>query len=535
MPTLTVPTTAKRRPQSAERMPTMRAAARALLLSACLVTSACAPLGPNYTQPAVPWLDQWSSPALRSTPEKGQIPQTPLDAWWQNFGDPVLDTLVAEAQRNNLDVRTAGLRILEARAQLGIAGSGLYPQLQQLSGDVLRAGRNQSNGPDSALWSYGVGLDIAWELDFWGKFRRAIEAADAAYFASIARYDDVQVLVAAQAASFYVTLRTIELRLRIANENAAIQKRSLEITESLFKSGNESELDVQQARTQYLSTLATIPELEGSLRQTENALATLLGRPPGSLPELNAGRGKIPVASFVVVVDLPADLLRRRPDVRTAEMLLAAQSAQIGIAEAALYPSIALVGTVGLSATSLAWSARTLDWGLGPALVWNIFDWGRLSNQILVQDARFQQLYEQYQATVLRAARELDDAATGFAKSRAQVDIVADSVVAARRSQDLATLQYREGLVDFQRVLDSQRSLFNQQERLVNTQGSVAQNLIAVYKALGGGWEAARTRPLVDEPTRTMLRETANWKGLIDAPLPPPQEELSTVQPRNTP
>jgi len=512
----------------------LRTPVRALLLAACLAASACT-LGPDFTRPAVPWLERWSSPELRSTPGNSETPQVRLDTWWEVFGDPVLDALVAEAQRNNLDVRTAGLRILEARAQLGIAESGLYPQLQQFSGDVLRAGQKQSNGPNVALWSYRVGLDIGWELDFWGKFRRAIESADAAYFASIAQYDDFQVLVAAQAASAYVNLRTIELRLRIANENAAIQKRSLEITERLHKSGNESELDVQQARTQYLSTLATIPELEGSLRQTENALATLLGRPPGTLTELNAARGKIPLAGLPVVVDLPANLLRRRPDVRTAEMLLAAQSAQIGIAEAALYPSIALAGSLGLSATSLAWSARTLDWGLGPALVWNIFDWGRLSNQVLVQDARFQQLYEQYQATVLRAARELDDAATGFAKSRAQIPLVAGSVDAARRSMELATLQYREGLVDFQRVLDSQRSLFSQQERLVNTQGSGAQNLISVYKALGGGWEAARMRPFVDDATRTMLRETADWKGLIDAPLPPPQEEFLADRPRTTP
>ena len=184
-------------------------------------------------------------------------------------------------KRQNIDVRTAGLRILEARAELGIAGSTLYPQLQQLSGEVLRAGQQQSNGPDSAVWRYRVGLDIAWELDFWGKFRRGIESADAAYFASIASYDDVQVLVAAQAASFYATIRTIEQRLRIAHENAALQKRSLEITERLFKSGNESELDVQQARTQYLSTVASIPELEGSLRQVQNALNVLLARPPG--------------------------------------------------------------------------------------------------------------------------------------------------------------------------------------------------------------------------------------------------------------
>ncbi len=493
-------------------------------------------LGPDYQQPEVPWLQGWFSPELRPTGENGQEPAVPLhDDWWRNFGDPVLDALVAEAQRNNHDVRTAGLRILEARAQLGIATSGFYPQVQQASGEALRVGRNQSDGPDTTFWSYGAGLDTAWELDFWGRFRRAVESADAAYFATIAGYDQVQVLVAAQTAATYAGFRTTELRLRIAQENAAIQKRSLEITERLFQSGNESELDVQQARTQYLATLATIPELEGVLRQTANALATLLGRPPGPVPELNTERERIPVTSLAVAVDLPAELLRRRPDVRAAEMQLAAQSAQIGIAESALYPSITLVGTVGLSATSLASAEHTLDWGIGPTLVWNIFDWGRLKNQVLVQDARFQQLFEQYQATVLRAARELDDATVAFAKSRAQVDILRDSVTAARRSYEIAMVQYREGLVDFQRVLDSQRSLFSQQERLVNVQGSVAQNLIALYKATGGGWEAARVEPFVDAATGAALKERSDWKDLIDAPLPPPQDEFVPASKRIAP
>ncbi|HEX6734505.1 MAG TPA: TolC family protein, partial [Azonexus sp.] len=237
----------------------------------------CTMLGPDFQRPTVGWLDGWLGTLPQVAGEAATAPRpSETAAWWRNFNDPVLDRLVAEAQQRNPTVRIAGLRILESRAQLGIAGSGLYPQLQQLSAEVLRVGRDPSDGPSSTLTSYGSGFQIAWELDFWGKFRRGIEAADAAYLASIAQYDDIQVLVAAQAASLYASIRSIELRLRIAHENAALQKRSLEITERLFKSGNESELDVQQARTLYLSTLATIPELEGSLRQSQNALAVLL-------------------------------------------------------------------------------------------------------------------------------------------------------------------------------------------------------------------------------------------------------------------
>ncbi|MCC8994658.1 MAG: efflux transporter outer membrane subunit [Candidatus Contendobacter sp.] len=494
---------------------------------ASLLASACTMVGPDFSRPDVPWLAGWSGGSLATSTVRAKEGQrTQHDAWWRVFDDPVLDQLVAEAQRLNPGVRTAGMRILEARAQLGIAGSALYPQVQQVTGEVVRAGQEKSDGPDSTFTAYSVGFAIAWELDFWGKFRRGIEAADAGYFASIAQYDDVQVLVAAQAAGLYASIRTIEQRLRIAQENAALQKRSLEITERLFKSGNESELDVQQAKSLYLGTLATIPELEGSLRQTQNALSVLLARPPGPLPEMATGREKIPVATLAVIVDLPADLLRRRPDVRAAEMQLAAQSALIGVSEAQIYPSIVLAGSLGLSASSLNWSSRTLDWATGPALVWNVFDHGRLTNEVLVQDTRFQQLYEQYQDTVLRAARETDDAAVVFAKSLAQIDILKKAVLAAKRSLDIATTQYREGLVDFQRVLDSQRTLFSQQERLVTVRGLVTQGLIALYKAMGGGWQAGRERPILDDATRKTMGERSDWKKLLSVPLPPATEEL---------
>jgi NodT family efflux transporter outer membrane factor (OMF) lipoprotein len=495
-------------------------------------------VGPDFERPEVPWLDGWPADALQSAEAESQDigrPPVQLDEWWRNFDDPVLEQLVEEAQLLNPGVRTAGMRILEARAQLGIAGSGLYPQLQQLNASGLYVGTEDSELPDQSFWNGVVGLDVGWELDFWGKFRRGIEAADAAYLASIAQYDDLQVLVAAQAASVYATIRTFEMRLRIAHENAALQKRSLEITERLFGSGNESELDVQQALTLYLSTVATIPELEANLRQAQNALAILLARPPGPLPEMEAGRERIPEADLGIIAEFPADLLRRRPDVRAAELQTAAQSALIGVSESELYPSIVLTGTVVFSASSLMGWPNTLQWGVGPALVWNIFDHGRLTNQVLVEDARFQQLYEQYQDTVLRAAREIEDAAIGFAQLRTQVTILDESVQAARRSVDIADVQYREGLVDFERVLDSQRALFSQQERLVASKGGIAQNLVSLYKAMGGGWQAARARPVVDDATIETMAERSDWERLLDAPLPPATEEPESYVPMDMP
>jgi outer membrane protein, multidrug efflux system len=496
----------------------IRLSMRTVVLAGAVLLSACTTVGPDFQRPQVPWLDAWTGGSLEALPApRGP----PMQEWWRNFNDPVLDQLIAEAQRANPNVRTAGIRIMEARAQLGIAGSALYPQIQA-TGDLFWAGERKSGAGDTSAASASAALQLGWELDFWGKFRRGIEAADAGYFASIAQYDDLQVLMAAQVAGFYTSIRTLEARLVIAQQNAALQKRSLEIAQQLYKGGTESELDVQQANAQYLGTLATIPQLEGVLRQTQNALGTLLARAPGPLPEMVAGKDVIPQAELGVIVDMPAEMLRRRPDIRAAETQLAAQSALIGVSAADLYPSISLLGLVGLSATTLNGSPRALSWSLGPSLIWNVFDYGRLTNAVLVQDARFQQLFEQYQDAVLRAAREVDDAAVGFARTGEQIPLLEGSVQAAKRSLDIATIQYREGLTDFERVLDSQRVFFAQQELLVNSRGNLAQNLIALYKAMGGGWEQGRSRPVVDDQTRENMSRRSQWKSLLSAPLPPP-------------
>lgn len=496
----------------------------ACALSSALLLGACSTVGPNFKQPEVAWLADWSGGSLQAL-EASQAGKdaSQVEQWWRNFNDPVLDSLVEQALRVNPNVKTAGLRIMEARAQLGIAGSTLYPQVKQISADALRAGEQQSGGPDRALTSANAGFGIGWEIDFWGKFRRSIEAADANYFASIAQYDDMQVLMAAQVASAYCSIRTLENKLSIAQENAALQKRSLQITERLFKSGNESELDVQQAKSQYLSTLASIPEIQASIRQTQNALSILLARAPGPVPEMATGTQQIPQADARIIVDIPANRLRQRPDVRASEMRLAAQSALIGVSVADLYPSISLLGSIGVSATSIGPSSNSLSWGIGPSLVWNVFDQGRLSNQVLVQDARFQQLYEQYQEVVLQAAREVDNAAVGIAKNQAQIPLLADAEKASKRSLDIATIQYREGLVDFERVLDSQRALFSQQERLVTSRGEATQDLISLYKAMGGGWQQGRTRPILDDNTRAMMLQRSAWKNILSAPLPAPE------------
>lgn len=498
------------------------ARARWLLLGA-LGLGGCMRVGPDFQPPGEAWLGQWRSPAIEQASQ--QWPEADIREWWRVFDDPLLDRLIAEADAHNAGLRIAGLRVMEARAQLGIARSGRYPQLQQASADSIYLDRNQSGGrnpQDSRFWQHSLGLDIGWELDFWGRFSRAIESADAAYFAAEANYEDVLVLLRAQVAETYFALRTTEARLRVARRNAEQQKRSFEITERLFASGESDELDLQQAKTQYLGTLSSIPEFEDQVARTRNALAVLLGRPPGPLPELAEREGLIPLLDRAVLQDVPADLLRRRPDIRAAELNVAAQSALIGVAKSDLYPSLSLLGSIVWSTSSLDGAPDTLDMVGGPSLRWNILDYGRISNNVRVQDARLQQLIEVYRDSVRQAAREADDAARGLSKALERERILREAAVSAERSLTLASAQYREGYADFQRVLDAQRALLVQQDGYLVTRNSAVSSLIALYKALGGGWNS--TRPRIDEASRMQMQRRTDWGDLLNEP-PPPDEE----------
>ena len=490
------------------------------LVAAVLWLVACTTVGPDFQTPQSPLPEAWQSDSLNTLSRT--IP--PRDApWWTRFDDPILAGLVDEALLQNTSVRIAGLRILESQAQLGIVGSALYPQLQQLSGNALglhsREEIHDQDDTDSTV-QFNAGFTLGWELDFWGKFRRSIEAADANYFANLAQYDDIQVLMAAQVASLYINVRTLEAQLQITHDNAAIQRRSFEITERLYQSGNDSELDLQQAKTQYLGTLSSIPILESSLRQLQNALAALLGRPPGPLAEMATNTGVIPVVGPDFAAEIPADFLIRRPDVRVAEMQLAAQSALIGVAEADKYPSLSLLGSFNLSVLTLSGSPSSSALAIGPGLAWNVFDYDRVENSVRVEDARYQQLAEVYRDTILQAARDVDSSAISLIKGREQLAINEEVMIAAQRSLDIANIQYREGFSDFNRVLDAQRSYIAQTERVVSNRSEIVLSLIALYKALGGGWEPGRTRPLVDDATRQQMQSATDWQGLLDQPLP---------------
>ena len=509
------------------------------MIALAIVFSGCTLVGPDYVKPTAPEAKEW----LASDDPKIESKEADFSDWWTVFNDPVVNDLVEAAYQQNLTLQIAGLRIYEARAQLGIAFGFQYPQTQQALGS---ASINQvsKNAPNSAAADryysdFDIGLDAAWELDVWGKFRRAVQTGVASLEASIADYDDILVSLTAEVARTYIILRTAEERLTVARQNVEIQKRSLQIADVRFKAGAVTELDVTQATSLLRTTEATIPGFESDIRQAKNALAILLGKLPGEIDAMLGSPGLIPEVPAEVAVGIPAELLRRRPDIRFAERQLAAQSAQIGFAKADLFPHFSLFGTLGFQAsdhTGLQSNNSDFDdlfkkssftYTTGGGFNWDIFNYGRITNQVRVEDARFQELAVNYEDTVIRAAQEVEDAMVSFLRSQESVFFLAAAVKSTKRSVDLSMIQYREGLVDYQRVLDTQRELSARQDDLVFTAGSVGQNLVDIYRSIGGGWGIREGKDFVSAGIKEEMEQRTNWGGLLSpekAEYPPSQD-----------
>ena len=496
-----------------------------------LLLSGCTTVGPDYTKPKVQEPAEWiekEDPRIKNEPAD-------LSRWWKVFDDPVLDDLIERAYQQNLSLQIAGIRILEARAQLGIAIGNLYPQTQNLGGTYAFTGlsenaANTTPGVDFRYSDLAVGFNAAWEIDLWGKFRRGMESSFANLEGSIANYDDVLVSLTADVARTYALIRAFEARLEVARENVRIQERTLQIAEAQFEGGLVSELDVQQARNLLNTTKATIPPLEAGVRLGQNALAILLGILPGEIQGILGGPKPIPVPPAEVTVGIPADLLRRRPDIRLAERQVAAQSPLIGVAKADLYPHFSLFGTIGLRASDAALTAagfpggssltdlfrgKSFEWFAGPSFTWDIFNYGRIKNRVRVEDARLQQLAVNYQNTVLKAAQEAEDALVRHVKAHAERNSLLEAVKASERSVKISLLQYQEGMVDYQRVLDAERTLASSQDALVASTGSVAVTLIAVYRALGGGWEIRVGKDFVPAEIKETMEKRTDWGKML--------------------
>jgi NodT family efflux transporter outer membrane factor (OMF) lipoprotein len=470
-------------------------------------------VGPNFARPLPPTAATW----IEADDAHVRTPPAEAIRWWEVFDDAALSRLVEMAYAQNLTLRAAGLRVLEAQARRGITIGNLFPQEQALSGAYTRARLSANTatpvlgGRDVNRWQ--AGFDASWELDFWGKFRRAVEAADADLLAAVADYDDVLVSLVAEVASTYTQIRVLDERLAVARDNVRVQEDSLRIAVVRFDAGSTSELDVQQATTLLRDTEATIPQLEFQRRQNADSLCVLLGIPPRDLTALLDGAGGVPQAPASVAVGIPAEVLERRPDVRSAEEAAAAQSARIGVAVAEWLPAVQLTGSVGLSAESVAklFEGRAFAAAAGPAFTWPVLNYGRIRNNVRLQDATFQELVVTYANTVLRAQQEVEDALIGYLRGTEQVARLAEAVAAANRAVEISLVQYREGATDFTSVLTTQQSKLREADLLASNRGAVTLNVIALYKALGGGWQIRSGNDFIPADTQEEMRARGYW------------------------
>ncbi len=453
-------------------------------------------VGPNYQQPKTTAPAQWSAPMAGG--ETNLEPS--IASWWKSFNDPQLDSLVERAVRTNQDLRIAEARVREARALYRSASSQLWPTVDA-GGSYAR--QNQSKNqpvlgslpmPPGIPYEnnvYQAGFDASWEVDVFGGNRRGVEAGKAEVAAAEFGRRNVLVTLLGEVARNYVELRGCQRRLDIAANNLKTQQEALALAENRFKNGLTSDLDVQQAATLLANTRAVIPMLETGIQGYIHRLGVLLGQPPEALLAELSAPAPIPSAPPVVPVGLPSDLLRRRPDIQQAERQLAASTARIGVATADLFPKFSLTGIAGYESTSASdWFAGgSKFWSLGPTVQWRIFDAGRIRANIRVQNARQEQALAAYEETVLMSFEDVENSLVAYAKEQIRRRSLEDAVTSSRDSLHLANQLYSNGLASFINVLDAERSLYQAEDALVQSDKAVTQNLISLYKALGGGWE----------------------------------------------
>lgn len=476
----------------------MKLAWTSALLGLCLL-SGCT-VGPNHAEPVTLAPGAWpESPAGTLA-----AAEPDLRTWWARFEDPTLNDLVGRALEGNLDLREAAARVREARALRGVAASDQFPTINvgasaSYSRDSENAfgnggggsggGGSNSAGQENDL--YDAGFDAAWEIDVFGRVRRSVEAADADLAASLESERDVRVILVAEVARTYMELRASQSRLEIANQNVSTQKETLELSQDRLGAGLGTELQVSQATTQLESTRSQIPVLMAQVRRAAHRLDVLLGQQPGTLRD-ELGSAQVPPSPELVQIGLPAELLRRRPDIRRAERELAAATARVGVATADLYPRLTLNGSFGVQSedTGNLFDASSRTWSVGPLAVrWPIFTAGRVRSAIRVNEARQEQALIAYERTVLLAYEEVANALVSYARVRERRESLTRAMLASATAVELSQDLWTRGLTDFLNVLDSQRALFLLQDQLAESAAEEATSLVAIYKALGGGWD----------------------------------------------
>ena len=504
---------------------------RCALLALSSLLTACTMLGPDYQEPTAPALPtSWSGAETEA--------ETRVVAnWWQQFEDPVLNQLIERGARQNLSIESAGLRIVQARAALGISDALVFPQQQQVNANFSGLYRNED-------WfkSANLSVDVGWEMDVWGKYARGIESSEATLYATIASYHDVLVTIGAEIARNYINYRTAQERMHLSRQNVAIQQRVVEMTQVQFDAGNVSELDVQQAKTQLYATEGALPGLNIGRLQARNALAVLLGTRPEEidpllvLPEqpdvaglderisetnrdgvVSANYAENSVIPTAPELDTSIDpqLVLRRPDLQVAELQTRAQSARIGLTEADLYPQFFLFGSVGVSQTVRSSSgfdaSDAVTATIGPGLSWNIFQYDRIKNRVRIEDALFQESLTNYNQNVLEAVQEVNNAVEAYRNTVDKSVYDFKAVEASIRAFNISANQYNNGLVTYQRLLSTVEKMTLREDVYAQTRGNMANQVVALYKALGGGWESFGDLPLVKPQTEDQMRARTDW------------------------
>lgn len=457
--------------------------------------SGCQAIGPEYEAPSLESDEAWSASDENlfnvATPES-------IETWWVTLDDAVLNDLIERSFAANLDLATAVQSVRQAAAIRGVSAAERFPDLDG-TGSYSREQQGQNGFPalnDPAEFDFfALGLEFGWELDVWGRVRRLVESADADLAAAVEDLHDVRVLLASEVASEYVGLRTAQARLDVALRNIEIQQQSLTLTKTRFDAGAAPQLDVAQAETNLANTEAELPSLQADVRDGLLRLAVLLGDNPTSLLEELSAVGPIPTPPTEVVIGIPADTLRRRPDIRSAERTLAAEVARIGVELGDLYPRFSLGGSFEFNSTDAdSWfDADSFNFGFGPAFSWNLFDGGRERSEVRAQEAAADIALLSYRSSVLNAIEEVESATYRHARQLERTAALARASAAAQQSADLSRQLYLEGRSDFQNVLDSERELFTAQDNLILSQSEVTTTYITIQRSLGGGWSPAST------------------------------------------
>lgn len=466
------------------------------LLLATFSLWGCAAVGPDYHPPDADVPSGWSRLDPSTLRMAQPVAPGDLSRWWRGLNDPLLTELVAEALRANPDLRSARASVRESRARRAVAASERFPTVDA-SANASRTDASEGSGGGESRELFSAGFDASWELDIFGGVRRGVEAADAELEATWADLQATQVSLAAEVASSYVEVRAQQALLGIARSNLATQSETLQLTEWRDQAGLVSSQDVAQARSNREQTRAQIPVLETNLAAAEYSLEILLARAPGTLHARLAGAGDLPAVPAQIAVGIPADTLRQRPDLRAAERTLAAETARVGVAEAARYPSFSLSGSIGLEALTLGALGNTeaVTNSLFAGITAPVFNAGRLRAQVEIQDAVREQALYAYQRAVLAALQDVENALVDLAQNRDRREALTNAVGAARDAAELARLRYSTGLIDFQSVLDSERNVLLLEESLARNRADEVLALISLYKALGGGWSTAESPP----------------------------------------